>query len=89
MGVRSKESHRLLDYQLRDFLELKLNTQNRKVISKIKREILKRSESGDQNLSEFSAVGTKNLCVVFPTDSTQLKYLCLADQNGFFKTIPI
>ena len=86
----TKESHRLLDYQLNDFLELKLNKTEGKLISKLKRNILKTSGFKGSNLYEFPAIGTPNACVILPNGfSKKLKKLCLVHSDGSFKVIPI
>ena len=86
MGVRSKESHRLLDYQLHDFLELKLGQEKKKLVSKLKRKILKTPHFKGSNLYEFPAVGTPKACVVLSNGfSKNLKKVYLVGSDSSLK----
>ena len=86
----AKESHRLLDYQLTDFLEVKLNKAEAKLISKLKQNILKTSGFKGPNLYEFPAIGTPNACVILPNGfSKKLKKLCLVHSDGTLKEIAL
>ena len=88
MGVKSKESHRLLDYQLSDFLEIKLGKKEKHSIPKIKQSILKYSGLKGSSLSEFPAIGTSTTCIILPNGfSKKLKNLCLVDSDGRFRKI--
>ena len=86
MGVKKKESHRLLDYQLSDFLEIKLGDKKKAVRAKEK--ILKYSHFKGSNLYEFPAIGTPDTCVILPNGfSKKLKNICLVDSDGRFRKI--
>lgn len=90
MGVHTKESRRLLDYQLSDFLELKLGDKRQKFISKLKRELFKTSSSKDPNLYEFPAIGTSNVCLILPNGFRgKLKQIFLLNSDGRLKKIPV
>ena len=88
MSVKTKEIQKLLDYQLSDFLEFKLGKSEKRLISKIKRRILKTSCFTGRNLYEFPAIGTASTCFVLPNGfSKKLKQLCLVDSDGSLKRI--
>ena len=88
MGVNIKENQRLLDYQLSDFLELKLSKRERKLALRIRREIRKASIFEGKSLYEFPAIGTSNACVILPNGfSKELKTLYLVNSNGSLRKV--
>lgn len=90
MGVNTKENQKLLDYQLSDFLEFKLKNNERKLVSKIKQEILRASIFKGENLYEFPAIGTRNACVILPNGfSKELRALYLVNSNGSLKMVGV
>ena len=90
MGAKTKQNHRLLDYQLSDFLELRLGNEGKKKISKLKSQILKASGFKGASLYEFPAVGTPNTCVILPNGfSKKLKKLCLVNPDGSLKEVKL
>ena len=90
MGVYSKEKRKLLDYQLSDFLELKLGAREKKLISKVKEKILSSPIFKSSNLYEFPAIGTRNACFVLSNGfSRKLRNLYLMDSDGSFKKIEL
>ena len=90
MGADAKDNRKLLDYQLSDFLELKLKHSEKKLISKVKQGILNTSGFEGPNLYEFPAIGTPSACVILPNGfSKKLKKLCLIKPDGSLKVIPL
>lgn len=90
MGIRTEENRKLLDYQLSDFLELKLGNRERKLISKLKQELFRTSAFEGSNLYEFPAIGTTNTCLILANGRIRkLKQVLLADSNGSIKKIPV
>lgn len=89
MGVDTKkQSRKLLDYQLSDFLELKLGIRERSLISRLKQEFLKSSTFTNSNLYEFPAIGTRNTCLILSNGVTgKLKQVLLAESDGSIKKI--
>ncbi len=91
MGADTQEENRkLLDYQLSDFLELKLGNQEWKLTSKLKHEFLNASTFRDSNLYEIPTVGTSNACLILSNGLTgKLKQIFLLDSDGRLKKIPV
>jgi hypothetical protein len=90
MGAVSKECRRILDYQLSDFLELKLGVRERGLILKLKQEFLKTSTFKDPNLYEFPAIGAANVCLILSNGQTEkLKQIFLLDSDGSIKKISV
>ena len=91
MGVYlKKQNHKLLDYQLSDFLELKLGIKQQSLISELRRKFLKASALRGSNLYEFPAIGTANVCLILSNGRTEkLKQIFLLDSAGSIKTISV
>ena len=86
----NKESRKLLDYQLSDFLELKLGNTKRKSISKLKRDFFRTFAFKDSNLYEFPAIGTANACLILSNGLTEkLKQIFLLNSDGSLKKISV
>ena len=90
MGITSKECRKLLDYQLSDFLELKLGNVKQGLIAKLKREFFRISAFKGSNLYEFPAIGTANTCLILSNGLTRkLKQIFLLDSNGSIRKIAV
>jgi hypothetical protein len=90
MGIGIRKTRKLLDYQLNDFLELKLKESERKLISKVKQAILRSPYFEGSSLYEFPAIGTKKVCFVLSNGfSEKLRTLCFMNSDGSFKEIEL
>jgi hypothetical protein len=90
MGIHTKENRKLLDYQLSDFLELKLGTGERRLISRLKQELFQTSAFEGPSLYEFPAVGTANACLILSNGLTaKLKQIFLLDSDGSIRKIAV
>lgn len=90
MGADTKEVRKLLDYQLSDFLELRLGDEERKFVSKLKREMVTIFASQGPNLYEFPAIGTRNSCLILSNGfSRKLKQLFLMNPDGSLRKISL